>query len=150
MEQLSPLNDFTSFWRHENAQSGVVYKTCTVLKILLELQIIHTLCFFYEEFFYIEGRLVDFSLIMIILIMQHWISKCKNLNWIILNLGFLSCSTYWWSHGTLLVRIYKMKVTITFIKFLDINWFWSSIIQNVSSILKLNMSDKRFRQCACS
>ena len=72
------------------------------------------LFFFYEEFFYIEGRLVDFSLIMIILIMQHWISKCKNLNSIIFNLSFLSCSTYSCSHGTLLVRIYKIKVKYYF------------------------------------
>ena len=33
--------------------------------------------FFYEEFFYFECRLVDFLMIMIILSMQHWISKCK-------------------------------------------------------------------------
>ena len=61
----------------KNAQSSVVYKTRTVLKILLGLQNINSLCFFYEGCFYFEGRLVDFSLIMIILIMHHWISKCK-------------------------------------------------------------------------
>ena len=39
------LNEFMSFWRRENTQSGVVYKTRTVLRIPLELQIIHSLCF---------------------------------------------------------------------------------------------------------
>ena len=43
MEQFSPLSEFTSFWRRENAQSGV-YRTRTVLRILLGLQIIHSLC----------------------------------------------------------------------------------------------------------
>ena len=45
----------------KNAQSSVVYKTRTVLKILLGLQIIHSLYFSYEEFFYFEGRFVDFA-----------------------------------------------------------------------------------------
>ena len=31
-EQLSPLSEFTSFWRRENAQSGVVYRTKTVFE----------------------------------------------------------------------------------------------------------------------
>ena len=44
-EQLSPLSEFTSFWRHENAQSGVVYRTRTVLRLPLRLQNIHSLCF---------------------------------------------------------------------------------------------------------
>ena len=40
-EQLSPLSEFSSSWRHENAQSGLAYRTRTVLG----LQIIHSLCF---------------------------------------------------------------------------------------------------------
>ena len=39
------ISEFSSFWRRENAQSGVVYRTRTVLRILLELQIIHSLYF---------------------------------------------------------------------------------------------------------
>ena len=48
-EQLSPLSEpFTSFWKRENAQSGVVYRTRTVLRILL-----------HDELFRFEGRVVE-------------------------------------------------------------------------------------------
>ena len=39
MEQLSPLSEFTSFWRRENAQSGVLYRTRTVFRILLDYKL---------------------------------------------------------------------------------------------------------------
>ena len=46
-EQLSPLNEFTLFWRRENAESGVVYRTRTVFS--------HSLCFTWRIILFLKA-----------------------------------------------------------------------------------------------
>ena len=57
---VSPLGEFTSFWRRENAHSGI-YGMRTMLRILLGQLQLSILFFLHEELFYFVGRVVEFA-----------------------------------------------------------------------------------------
>ena len=61
-EQLSPLIEFISFWRRENAQIGVVYRARTVLRYSWDYKLF-ILFILHEELFCFEGRVVEFAVL---------------------------------------------------------------------------------------
>ena len=60
LRNSSRLCEFTSSWRRENAQNGVVRRTRTVVRLLLGLKIIYSLCFvLFEELFCLSDAVVE-------------------------------------------------------------------------------------------
>ena len=75
---------FTSSWRCENAQIGVVYRTWTVLRLPSRLKIIYSLCFIWQiilfelGFTYIYDNFHPLLLVVYWIVLATWMAVYKN------------------------------------------------------------------------
>ena len=121
LSNISHLSEFTSSWRRENARSGVVYRTSTVLG----LQIIHSLCLAQIIILFLKAPSSSFRVVDLKSLSYTVNGKCTRNSAIYINYTFKhDCYYYYYYQYYYYQYYYFLPIFLNDISYNNISYSW--------------------------